>query len=81
VHAAPWSEAQQGNSNASHGCLNINTGNAVWFVENFGPGDVVDVRNTGIALPLTDGLGDWTLSWADWLKGGAAPQQALRGGN
>jgi lipoprotein-anchoring transpeptidase ErfK/SrfK len=74
VHAAPWSVAQQGNSDASHGCLNINTENAVWFVENFGPGDVVDVRNTGVALPLTDGLGDWTLSWADWLKGGAAPQ-------
>ncbi|MCW2642411.1 MAG: L,D-transpeptidase catalytic protein [Dactylosporangium sp.] len=71
VHAAPWSVAQQGNSDASHGCLNVNTENAVWFVENFGPGDVVDVRNTGLPLPVTDGLGDWTLSWPEWVKGSA----------
>ncbi|NJC81915.1 L,D-transpeptidase [Planosporangium mesophilum] len=71
VHAAPWSVGQQGNSDASHGCININTENAIWFMENFGPGDVVDVRNTGLPLPLTDGLGDWTLSWADWIKGSA----------
>jgi lipoprotein-anchoring transpeptidase ErfK/SrfK len=71
VHAAPWSEGQQGNSDASHGCLNINTDNAVWFVENFAPGDVVDVRNTGIPLPLTDGLGDWTMHWSEWVKGSA----------
>jgi lipoprotein-anchoring transpeptidase ErfK/SrfK len=77
VHAAPWSEGQQGNSDASHGCLNINTENAIWFTQNFIPGDVVDVRNTGIALPPTDGLGDWTLSWSDWIKGSALPQEVL----
>jgi lipoprotein-anchoring transpeptidase ErfK/SrfK len=71
IHAAPWSEAQQGNSDASHGCLNVNTENAIWFVENFGPGDVVDVRNTGLPLQSTDGLLDWTISWTDWVKGGA----------
>jgi lipoprotein-anchoring transpeptidase ErfK/SrfK len=71
VHAAPWSEAQQGNSNASHGCININTENAIWFVENFGPGDVVDVRNTGLPLQPSDGLLDWTISWTDWTKGSA----------
>ncbi|MGC9669868.1 L,D-transpeptidase [Planosporangium sp. 12N6] len=71
VHAAPWSEAQQGNSNASHGCININTENAIWFMQNFGPGDVVDVRNTGLPLQPTDGLLDWTFSWTDWVKGAA----------
>ncbi|NJC68472.1 L,D-transpeptidase [Planosporangium thailandense] len=72
IHAAPWSEAQQGNSDASHGCLNVNTDNAIWFVQNFGPGDVVDVRNTGLPLQPTDGLLDWTFSWPDWVKGSAA---------
>lgn len=71
IHAAPWSEAQQGNSDASHGCLNVNTENAIWFVQNFGPGDIVDVRNTGLPLQPTDGLLDWTFSWADWVKGDA----------
>jgi lipoprotein-anchoring transpeptidase ErfK/SrfK len=73
IHAAPWSVGQQGHSDASHGCLNVNTDNAIWFYNNFGPGDVVEVRNTGIDLDPTDGLGDWTLSWADWLKGSALP--------
>jgi lipoprotein-anchoring transpeptidase ErfK/SrfK len=71
IHAAPWSEAQQGNSDASHGCLNVNTDNAIWFVQNFGPGDIVDVRNTDLPLQPTDGLLDWTFSWPDWVKGDA----------
>lgn len=71
VHAAPWSVAQQGHTDASHGCLNVNTDNAIWFFNTFGPGDVVDVRNTGYALPDGDGLTDWNVSWADWLKGSA----------
>ena len=74
VHAAPWSVAQQGHSDASHGCINVNTDNAIWFYHTFGPGDVVDVRNTGVPLNPTDGLGDWTLSWDDWLKGSAYPR-------
>jgi lipoprotein-anchoring transpeptidase ErfK/SrfK len=73
IHAAPWSVGQQGHSDASHGCLNVNTDNAIWFYNNFGPGDVVEVRNTGLDLDPTDGLGDWTLSWADWVKGSALP--------
>ncbi|GAA1808646.1 L,D-transpeptidase [Planosporangium flavigriseum] len=75
VHAAPWSEAQQGNSNASHGCININTENAVWFMQNFGLGDIVDVRNTGLPLQSTDGLLDWTFSWEDWVKGSTVAQR------
>jgi lipoprotein-anchoring transpeptidase ErfK/SrfK len=73
VHAAPWSVGQQGHQNVSHGCLNVSTENAIWFHNNFGPGDIIDVRNTGIALDPTDGLGDWTLSWEEWVAGSAVP--------
>lgn len=60
VHAAPWSVAQQGVSNASHGCLNVSTDDAKWFFENFKKGDAVVVRNTeGGTLNHQDGLGDW----------------------
>lgn len=60
VHAAPWSVAQQGVSNASHGCLNLSTEDAKWFFENFKKGDAVVVRNTeGGTLNYQDGLGDW----------------------
>ncbi len=60
VHAAPWSVAQQGVSNASHGCLNVSTENAKWFMENTGKGDPVIVVNTsGGTLSTADGQGDW----------------------
>jgi len=71
IHAAPWSVAQQGNSDASHGCLNVNTANAQWFFNNFGPGDVVDVRNTGLALDSGDGITDWNVPWDQWVAGSA----------
>ncbi|MDI9918678.1 Ig-like domain-containing protein [Rhodococcus sp. IEGM 1379] len=60
VHAAPWSVAQQGFTNVSHGCLNVSTENAQWFFDNAGKGDPVIVQNTaGGVLSGTDGLGDW----------------------
>ncbi|MEU7763739.1 L,D-transpeptidase [Nocardia sp. NPDC049190] len=60
VHAAPWSVAQQGVSNSSHGCLNVSTEDAKWFFENAHRGDPVLVENTqGGTLSTSDGLGDW----------------------
>ncbi len=35
----PWSVAQQGRSNSSHGCINLSPENAKWFYDNFGSGD------------------------------------------
>ncbi|WP_328407685.1 L,D-transpeptidase [Nocardia sp. NBC_00403] len=62
VHAAPWSVSQQGVSNASHGCLNVSTENAKWFLENTKKGDPVVVQNTnGGTLSASDGFGDWNV--------------------
>jgi hypothetical protein len=36
---------------------------AKWVYENFLIGDVVEVKNTPKDLPMTDGLGDWTVSY------------------
>jgi hypothetical protein len=44
-----------------------------WFFTTFRAGDVVDVKNTTKNLDLHNGLGDWTLSWDNWLKGSALP--------
>jgi lipoprotein-anchoring transpeptidase ErfK/SrfK len=72
VHAAPWSVNSQGRSNVSHGCLNVNTGNAQWFYENTKRGDIVEVVNTvGPTLSGTDGLGDWNIPWDQWRAGNA----------
>ncbi len=45
VHAAPWSTGQQGNSNVSHGCINLSTANAKWYYENVRNGDTVTVES------------------------------------
>jgi lipoprotein-anchoring transpeptidase ErfK/SrfK len=73
VHAAPWSVAQQGNSNVSHGCINLSTERAAWFYEFSQPGDVVEIKNSiGPALSAADGdIYDWTIPWEEWQAGSA----------
>ncbi|MBC3763510.1 L,D-transpeptidase family protein [Quadrisphaera sp. RL12-1S] len=70
VHGAPWSVAAQGHRNVSHGCLNVSDANAKWFFDLSRRGDVVEVTGTDRAMELTNGLGDWVLSWEQWT----APQ-------
>ncbi|QPG66996.1 L,D-transpeptidase [Mycolicibacterium mucogenicum] len=44
VHAAPWSVAQQGNSNVSHGCINLSTDNASWYYNQVNIGDPIVIN-------------------------------------
>jgi lipoprotein-anchoring transpeptidase ErfK/SrfK len=73
VHAAPWSVAQQGHANVSHGCINISTERAAWFYNFSQPGDVVEIKNSiGPALSRADGdIYDWTIPWDRWQAGSA----------
>lgn len=72
VHSAPWSIAQQGVSNTSHGCVNVSPEAARWFQETVKRGDVVTIENTsGGQLPGTDGLGQWNIPWETWSAGNA----------
>ncbi|GDY30456.1 L,D-transpeptidase [Gandjariella thermophila] len=72
VHENPASVNAQGNSNVSHGCINLNDANAHWFFDHFGMGDVVEVTNSGgPPLPVWDAYGDWELPWDQWQKGSA----------
>jgi lipoprotein-anchoring transpeptidase ErfK/SrfK len=75
IHSAPWSVGQQGNSNVSHGCINVAPGEADWLFRNLQVGDPVVVRNTNSPVKAYDGWTDWTLSWDQWLtKSAAGPQ-------
>jgi lipoprotein-anchoring transpeptidase ErfK/SrfK len=68
LDATVWA---QGNTDTSHGCLNLNGDNARWFYDFSVPGDVVEVRNSG-GSPLTLAQnGDWTIPWEQWRKGTA----------
>lgn len=72
VHAAPWSVGAQGNTNTSHGCINVTTEAAAWFQDVVKRGDIVTVKNTvGTTLSGYDGLGDWNIPWSEWGQGNA----------
>jgi lipoprotein-anchoring transpeptidase ErfK/SrfK len=44
VHSAPWSVASQGNSNVSHGCINLSPENADWYYNTVNIGDPIIVQ-------------------------------------
>jgi lipoprotein-anchoring transpeptidase ErfK/SrfK len=70
VHAAPWSVAQQGNTNVSHGCINMSTERAAWFFNFSQVGDVVEIRNS-TAGDLHSDIYDWVIPWDQWQAGSA----------
>lgn len=44
VHSAPWSVGSQGNSNVSHGCINLSPENAAWYFDTVRVGDPIIVQ-------------------------------------
>jgi lipoprotein-anchoring transpeptidase ErfK/SrfK len=71
IHAAPWSVAQQGHVNVSHGCVNVATDNAQWIYNWIKVGDPVVVKGTEVHLHQGNGWTAWDLSWDDFVKGSA----------
>ncbi|MDX6357716.1 MAG: hypothetical protein QOH37_770 [Nocardioidaceae bacterium] len=71
LHAAPWSVADQGHDNVSHGCTGMSTANAGWLYDMSRIGDVVVTTGTTRQMTLTNGYGDWNESFADYAKGSA----------
>lgn len=72
VHSAPWSVADQGVRNVSHGCINLSPDNAAWFFDFAQIGDVVEVVGTPVTLGPSDGdIYDWAIPWGDWVAGSA----------
>lgn len=61
VHSAPWSVADQGKRNVSHGCINLSAANAQWFFDNFGSGDPIVVKNSVGTYSQNDGAQDWQM--------------------
>ncbi len=55
-----------GNTDTSHGCLNLNRDKAIWFYNFSVPGDVVEVRNTGEQAAPAVQNGDWSVPWDQW---------------
>jgi lipoprotein-anchoring transpeptidase ErfK/SrfK len=67
IHSAPWSVAQQGRTNVSHGCVNLSPANAAAVYDAVLPGDPVEIIGTSRPLTARDGdYFDWTIPWSTW---------------
>jgi lipoprotein-anchoring transpeptidase ErfK/SrfK len=66
LHSAPWSVGAQGNTNVSHGCVNMSPANAKWMFENSKVGDVVKFTGSNRPFLPTEGIGVWQYSYASW---------------
>ncbi|HEV2086803.1 MAG TPA: Ig-like domain-containing protein [Cryptosporangiaceae bacterium] len=75
IHAAPWSVADQGRRNVSHGCINVSTANAAWLFNRAQVGDPVTVKNTETTVQIGNGWSDWTVDFPTWLKRSATGEQ------
>jgi lipoprotein-anchoring transpeptidase ErfK/SrfK len=73
IHAAPWSVADQGVRNVSHGCINMSMKNARWLFHQALVGDPVIVTGTGAALEPGNGWTAWDMSWEEFAAGSALP--------
>ncbi len=71
LHELDSTVRQQGHTDTSHGCLNLNRDNAIWYYQNAQIGDVVQIVNTGGAPGAQWQNADWSLTWPQWLAGSA----------
>jgi lipoprotein-anchoring transpeptidase ErfK/SrfK len=73
IHAAPWSVADQGVRNVSHGCVNLSLPDAEWLFGVIKIGDPVTVTGTERELVHGNGWTAWNLSWEEFVAGSALP--------
>ncbi|WP_033344403.1 L,D-transpeptidase [Catenuloplanes japonicus] len=73
IHAAPWSNAQQGRENVSHGCVNVSQEGGQWLFGKTLIGDPVTVTGTEDKVAVGDGWTAWNVSWDEFIKGSALP--------
>ncbi|MEV4490841.1 Ig-like domain-containing protein [Micromonospora coxensis] len=73
IHAAPWSEGDQGNTNVSHGCANVSSSAADWLMGITQVGDLITVKGTETQLEPGNGWTAWNVSWDEFVRGSALP--------
>lgn len=73
IHAAPWSVADQGKRNVSHGCVNMSTNDARWLFDNTLVGSPLTVKGTERRLQDRNGWTDWDKPWEEYVKDSATP--------
>jgi len=74
IHAAPWSVAQQGRANVSHGCTGMSLADAGALYSQALRGDVVNFVNGSRTLEPGNGWTDWNVPWESYQQGSALYQ-------
>lgn len=73
IHANPASSGAQGNTNVTHGCVNLSLDDANAYFHSAIWGDPVEVTGTDVRLSADDGdIYDWGLSWDEWQALGSS---------
>ena len=68
IHQNQGTVDDQGNTNVSHGCINLSAENAEEYFNSAIYGDPVEVTGSSVPLSSDDGdLYDWTVPWDQWL--------------
>ena len=80
-HSAPWSVVSQGESNVSHGCVNLAPQDAKTFYDMAVPGDPVTIVASPKAGKWDDGWTQWFWSWSQYLAGSATHMAVQAGPN
>jgi lipoprotein-anchoring transpeptidase ErfK/SrfK len=71
IHGAPWSVADQGEANVSHGCVGMSLEDAKWLYDRSSRGDVVFVTGTKRKIEPGNGYTDWDVSYQQYKQGSA----------
>lgn len=77
IHSAPWSVAEQGIVNVSHGCVNVGPANAVWYYDHSMLGDPISVVGSPVRGTWDNGWTIYFLSWPKLLAGSATGDAVL----
>ncbi|HWE91535.1 MAG TPA: Ig-like domain-containing protein [Pseudonocardiaceae bacterium] len=81
LHDAYWSVGEQGDTNVSHGCVNMPPADAQIYYQEELPGDPVTITGSPLAGTVGDGWTDWFQTWPQLLAGSATHQAVQAGPN
>jgi lipoprotein-anchoring transpeptidase ErfK/SrfK len=67
IHQNQGTVDAQGNTNVSHGCINLSAESAEAYFNSAIYGDPVEVTGTSVPLSAADGdIYDWAIPWSEW---------------
>ncbi|MGW1681007.1 L,D-transpeptidase [Saccharopolyspora sp. NPDC002376] len=76
VHVNDATVWAQGESNVSHGCINLSPTDGKWYFDFVQIGDPVDIVGSDRPLTTADGdIPDWTIPYPEYVKGSALYQE------